>query len=180
MDAGNEQENGMDAGNEQENDLQAIIFRSLGLGTQIAGVVVVAVLGGLFLGLWIDRKLGSSPWATLLLLGLGTLVAVVGCYRVMAPVVAHLAAGQKVERRAVLAPGEFLHSLVFVAQIGLVVITPLLVGLFLGLWLDGRLDTRPWLTLTLAVVGAMGGLVGAWRLSSAFLKRMTRSDQEDL
>jgi F0F1-type ATP synthase assembly protein I len=70
----------MDAGNEQENDLQAIIFRSLGLGTQIAGVVVVAVLGGLFLGLWIDRELGSSPWATLLLLGLGTLVAVVGVW----------------------------------------------------------------------------------------------------
>jgi F0F1-type ATP synthase assembly protein I len=71
----------MDAGNEQKNDLLAIIFRSLGLGTQIAGVVVVAVLGALFLGLWIDGELGSSPWATLLLLGLGTLVAVMGVWQ---------------------------------------------------------------------------------------------------
>jgi F0F1-type ATP synthase assembly protein I len=70
----------MDAGNEQKNDLLAIIFRSLGLGTQIAGTVVVTVLGGLFLGLWIDRKLGSTPWATLLLLALGTLVAVMGVW----------------------------------------------------------------------------------------------------
>jgi len=82
----------MDAENEQGNDLPAIIFRSMGLATQIGGTVAVAVLGSLFLGLWIDRELGSSPWATLLLLGLGTLVAVMGCYRVVAPMVAHLAA----------------------------------------------------------------------------------------
>jgi F0F1-type ATP synthase assembly protein I len=163
----------VNTGDDQGNDLQAIIFRSLGLGIQIAGVVVVAVLGSLFLGLWIDRKLGSSPWATLLLLGLGTLVAIIGCYRAMAPVIAHVAAGQKVEWESPLS------SLVVVARIGLVVITPLLLGLFLGLWLDGRLETRPWLTLTLAVVGAVGGLVGAWHLSSAFLKRMTEGDREE-
>lgn len=163
----------MDAGNEQGNELQAIILRSLGLGIQIAVVVVVAVLGSLFLGLWIDRQLGISPWATLLLLGLGTLVAVIGCYRVVAPVVAHLTAGQEVER------GEPLRSLAFVAQVGLVAIAPLLVGLFLGLWLDGRLGTRPWVTLTLAMVGAVVGLVGVYRLSSTFLKRMTKGDQEE-
>jgi ATP synthase protein I len=171
----------MDAGNEQGNDLQAIILRSLGLGTQIAGVVVVAVLGSLFLGLWIDRKLGSSPWATLLLLGLGTLVAVIGCYRVMVPVVARLAAGEEVERGAVPPWGKFPRSLAFVAQVGLVAIAPLLVGLFLGLWVDGWLDTRPWMTLTLTVMGSVAGLVGVWRLSSTFLKRMTKdSPEEDL
>jgi ATP synthase protein I len=169
----------MDAGNEQENDLLAIILRSLGLGAQIAGVVVVAVLGGLFLGLWIDRKLGSSPWATLLLLGLGTLVAVTGCYRVVAPVVARLTAGQEVEWGADLSWRELLSSLAFVAQVGLAAVAPLLVGLFLGLWMDEWLGTRPRLTLTLTVMGAAAGLVGAWRLSSAFLKQMTKSDQEE-
>jgi len=163
----------MDTGNKQGNELQAVILPSLGLGIQIAGVVVVAVLGSLFLGLWIDRRLGSTPWATLLLLGLGTLVAMISCYRAMAPVIAHLAAGQEVEW------GESLRTLAFVAQTELVVTTPLLVGLLLGLWVDVRLDTSPWVTLALTVLGAVAGLVGAWRLHSAFLKRTAKGDQEE-
>jgi F0F1-type ATP synthase assembly protein I len=169
----------MDAGNKQANDLLGIILRSLGLGIQIAGVVVVAVLGSLFLGLTIDRELGSSPWATLLLLGLGTLVAVAGCYRVVAPVVARLTVGQEVEWEAFLSWSEFLSSLAFVARVGLTAITPLLAGLFLGRWMDDGLDTRPWVTLILTVAGALAGLVGAWRLSSRFMKRMTKGNQEE-
>ena len=164
----------MDARDKQKYDLLAIIFRSLGLGTQIGVTVAVAVLGGLFLGLWIDRQLESSPWVTLLLLGLGTLVAVMGCYRVVVPLVAPLAAGQEVEWGALLSWKEFRRSLAFVAQVGLVAIAPLLVSLFLGRWMDGRLDTRPWVTLILTVVGTVMGLIGAWRLSSTFLKQMTR------
>jgi F0F1-type ATP synthase assembly protein I len=164
---------------EQVNHLRAIIFRSLGLATQIGMTVTVAVLGSLFLGLWIDRELGSSPWATLLLLGLGTLVAVTGCYRVVAPVVARLTAGQEVEWGAVLSWREFLSSLAFVARVGLTAITPLLAGLFLGRWMDDWLEIGPWVTLILTVVGAVAGLVGAWRLSSTFLKRMMRGNREE-
>ena len=161
------------------NDLRPIIFRSLGLATQIGITVTVAVLGSLFLGLWIDRELGSSPWATLLLLGLGTLVAVTGCYRVVTPVAARLTAGQEVEWGAVLSWREFLSSLAFVARVGLTAIAPLLVGLFLGRWMDDWLDIRPWVTLILTVVGTVAGLVGAWRLSSTFLKRLTRGSLEE-
>lgn len=163
----------MGNGDNQANELQTIILRSLGLGIQIAVVVVAAVLGSLFLGLWIDRKLGTTPWATLLSLGLGTLVAVVGFYRTIAPVVVDVAAGQEVEW------GESLRSLVLVVQVGLVVLTPPLVGLFLGLWMDRGLDTRPWVTMTLTVLGTVAGLVGAWRLSSTFLKRTTKGDEEE-
>jgi F0F1-type ATP synthase assembly protein I len=164
---------------EQVNDLRPIIFRSLGLATQIGITVTVAVLGSLFLGLWIDRELGSSPWATLLLLGLGTLVAVAGCYRVVAPVVARLTVGEEVEWGAVLSWREFLSSLAFVARVGLTAIAPLLVGLVLGRWMDDWLDIRPWVTLILTVVGAVAGLVGAWRLSSTFLKRRIQRNQEE-
>jgi F0F1-type ATP synthase assembly protein I len=169
----------MDTGNEQANDLMGIILRSLGLGIQIAGVVVVAVLGSLLLGLRIDRQLGSSPWATLLLLGLGTLVAVAGCYRVVAPVVARLTVGQEVDWGALLSWRQFLGSLAFVARLGLMATAPLLVGLFLGRWMDRLLDTHPWVTLTLTVMGSAAGLVGAWRLSSTYLKRMTRGNLEE-
>jgi F0F1-type ATP synthase assembly protein I len=160
----------MKPGDQQGNELQTIIFRALGVGVQIAAMAVIPVLVNLFLGLWIDRKLGTSPWATLALLGLGTIVAVIGSYRVMVPFVA---THQQVEW------SESMRSLVFVARIGLVTITPLLVGLFLGLWIDVQLNTRPWVTLALTVLGAASGLVGAWRLSSGYLRRMTRSDQEE-
>lgn len=143
------------------------------MGVQVAAAVVIPVVANLFLGLWIDRRLGSSPWATLLLLVLGTLVAIVASYRAMVPVVAGLAAGQEVEW------SESARALTFVAQIALVTVTPLVVGLFLGLWIDMRLDTRPWVTLALTVLGAASGLVGAWRLSSGYLQRMTSGDQEE-
>ncbi len=169
----------MNTEDEQRVDLQAIIFRSMGLATQISGVVVVAVLGSMFLGLWIDRKLGSSPWAVLLLLGLGTLMAVAGCYRVVAPVTASLAVGQGDEWKATLSWKQFLRSMVFAVRVGLVTIAPSLAGFFLGLWLDGWLDTHPWVTLTLTVGGSIAGLVGAWRLSSTFLKRMTQSSSQE-
>jgi F0F1-type ATP synthase assembly protein I len=57
------------------------IFRSMTLATQVGGMVVGSILVCLFLGLWIDGKLHTRPWATLILLAVGTLVAIVGTYR---------------------------------------------------------------------------------------------------
>lgn len=57
------------------------IFRSLTLATQVGVMVVVSILACLFLGLWIDGKLHTKPWATLIFIAIGTMVAVVGIYR---------------------------------------------------------------------------------------------------
>ena len=57
------------------------IFRSLTLATQVGLMVVGSILGCLFLGLWVDGKLHTRPWATLILIAVGTLVAIVGTYR---------------------------------------------------------------------------------------------------
>ena len=57
------------------------VFRSLGLATQMGAMVVTSILACLFLGLWVDGKLHSSPWATLIFMAIGTLVAVAGTYR---------------------------------------------------------------------------------------------------
>ncbi|MCM2267193.1 MAG: AtpZ/AtpI family protein [Elusimicrobiales bacterium] len=43
------------------------------------------------------------------------------------------------------------------AQIGLELAGAVLLGLWLGYWLDGRLGTRPWLTLAGALLGLVGG-----------------------
>jgi F0F1-type ATP synthase assembly protein I len=88
------------------------IFRSLGLTTQVGVMVVVSILGCLFLGLWIDGKLHSSPWATLTLIAvgsrlqtrpwvtlfltaLGILVGLVGVYRLSSSLTERLTKGSE-------------------------------------------------------------------------------------
>jgi F0F1-type ATP synthase assembly protein I len=60
---------------------ERIIFRSLALATQVGAMVVGSILVCLFLGLWIDGKLHTKPCATLILIAVGTLVAIAGTYR---------------------------------------------------------------------------------------------------
>ena len=56
------------------------IFRSLTLATQVGAMVVGSILVCLFLGLWIDGKLDTKPLVTLILIAVGTLVAIAGTY----------------------------------------------------------------------------------------------------
>jgi F0F1-type ATP synthase assembly protein I len=152
------------------------IFRSLTFATQVGVMVVVSILGCLFLGLWIDGKLHSSPWATLTLIAVGTLVAIVGTYRLVYPVVGQLIIKQDAE----MPTGAILRSLTLITWLGLMAVSPVLIGLFLGLWLDGRLQTRPWVTLFLTALGILVGLVGVYRLSSSLTERLKDSKKGNL
>jgi len=151
------------------------VFRSLGLATQMGAMVVTSILGCLFLGLWIDGKLHSYPWATLILITVGTLVATVGAYRVVSPVIEEMAVEQRVE----MPTKEILRSLALVTRLGLMAVGPALIGLFLGLWIDGRLHTHPWVTLLLTAVGILVGLVGVYRFSSSIMKQLTKGNKKE-
>jgi ATP synthase protein I len=149
-------------------------FRSLTLATQVGVMVVGSILVCLFLGLWIDGKLHTSPWATLILLAVGTLVAIVGAYRLVYPIVEQVT----VEQKAEMPTGAILRSLALITRLGLMAVSPVLIGLFLGLWLDGRLQTRPWVTLFLTALGILVGLVGVYRLSSSLTERLTEGSKK--
>ena len=150
------------------------IFRSLSLTTQVGVMVVISILACLFLGLWIDGKLHTRPWATLTLIAVGMLVAIVGTYRLVYPVV-----GQVITKGEAEMPTEaILRSLTLVTRLGLMAVSPVLIGLFLGLWLDGRLQTRPWVTLFLTALGILVGLVGVYRLSSSLTERLTKGSKK--
>ncbi|MDH7485173.1 MAG: AtpZ/AtpI family protein [Anaerolineae bacterium] len=144
------------------------ILRSVSLATQVGVMVVASILACLFLGLWVDSRLGITPVATLVLIAVGTLVAIVGSYRLVSPVAEQEAAKQKAE----IPTRAILRSLAFVTCSGLMVVAPVLMGLFLGLWLDGRLQTRPWVTLFLTVLGIVVGLVGIHRLSFLLARQL--------
>ena len=40
-----------------------------------------AVLGGVFAGIWLDKKLGTSPWLTIVLVFLGAAIGFYSLYR---------------------------------------------------------------------------------------------------
>lgn len=54
---------------------------AMGLVLQIGGLITCSVLGSFFLGMWLDRRLGSTPCLTLLLVMIGFALAMVGAYR---------------------------------------------------------------------------------------------------
>jgi F0F1-type ATP synthase assembly protein I len=54
---------------------------TMGLAFQIGGFIVCSVLGSLFLGMWLDRRLGSAPCLMMVLMVIGLTLAVIGAYR---------------------------------------------------------------------------------------------------
>ena len=71
--------------------------------------------------------------------------------------------------------GGQLRILAEASAIGLSVVVAILLGLGAGLWLDGILGTRPWLTLVGLIVGVAGGLNNIFVMSA----RIQRAERED-
>lgn len=57
------------------------VLRLSGVGFYIGGCIV----GGVYLGVWLDKKVDISPVFTLLGLGLGLFAAFYGTYRMLLP-----------------------------------------------------------------------------------------------
>jgi F0F1-type ATP synthase assembly protein I len=66
------------------------------------------------------------------------------------------------------------------AQGGLLIALPVVAGLALGYWLDGRFGTLPWITLVLTLIGALLGPVLLYRwVMSVVQRRMERKQDEE-
>lgn len=59
-------------------------------------------------------------------------------------------------------------------QLGLIMVSSLLLSLLLGLWIDSRLNTQPWATLFFTLVGVAAGSVGVYRLITSVLEDLGR------
>lgn len=53
------------------------------LAMQISGTLVCSVFGSLLGGIWLDRKLGTTPWLMLILMILGIAFAMYTIYRIV-------------------------------------------------------------------------------------------------
>ena len=59
---------------------------------------------------------------------------------------------------------SFLKYLGLITQLGLVVLSSTFVGLFVGLLIDKKLNTKPLLTIVCLVFGVIGGFISAYKL----------------
>lgn len=65
------------------------------------------------------------------------------------------------------------RNLAMIGALGWLVMTPTLAGVFLGRWIDGRLDTGILWTGALLILGITAGCVIAWRR----VEQMQREDE---
>jgi len=56
---------------------------TMGLVFQIGGLIICSVLGSFFVGMWLDRRLGSAPCLIIVSVMFGFVVAVIGAYRIV-------------------------------------------------------------------------------------------------
>ncbi len=59
---------------------------------------------------------------------------------------------------------SFLQYLGLITQLGLVILSSTFVGLFVGLFLDSRLNTKPIITIICILFGVVGGFMAAYQL----------------
>jgi len=74
--------------------------------------------------------------------------------------------------------GDIAWVLVMGAQGGLMLATPVLAGLALGYWLDTTLNTLPWITLVLALLGTVTGPFLLYRWVMSVVKRRISKQEE--
>jgi F0F1-type ATP synthase assembly protein I len=54
----------------------------MGLVFQISGLIICSVLGPVFLGMWLDRRLGTAPCLMVVFVIIGFAVAMIAAYRI--------------------------------------------------------------------------------------------------
>lgn len=163
-------------GDEKDLGMRGIV-RPLALASQLGvtmGLLTVAtVLGSLFLGTWVDRQLGTRPLVTLIFLFVGVLVGLLGTINLARSTLRQLnsAAARNQVPRAAFSVRDLGRALLLVAQLALVTLVPIGLGLAAGIWLDREMGTRPVLTVALSLVSATASLVAVFFVTGRATRR---------
>lgn len=126
------------------------------MGVMAAGLVVL----GLWAGRWLDSRLGTNPFATLLLIVSGAIAGQISVYRLATRSAKRLSENARHSLHAQDAVAALGTALKVLALIGL----PGVVGIVLGLWIDRLLGTSILFTLVLVLGGSVLGIMGSLRL----------------
>ena len=72
---------------------------------------------------------------------------------------------------------KYFRPLVFM-QLGVLMVSAILLSLAAGLWIDGHFGTSPWATLVGMLVGTLAGFLGVYRLISRVFEEIGRDKQK--
>ena len=72
---------------------------------------------------------------------------------------------------------ELFKSLGFLSSVGIALVVSILIGLAMGIYLDKWLDTRPWFTLIMLLIGVISGFRNIFILTARELKRQDHEGQ---
>jgi len=140
------------------------------LGTVMGITAAAWTLLGLWLGLKLDAKLGTQPIATILLLIAGAAAGQLAIFRLVLQSRPEIEAGSR--------HAFDLKDALRVVRLALILLLllaiPILLGLVLGVWLDGLLGTHLVFTLVLSLGCAIAGLYGAIRIARSQPSRTAR------
>jgi F0F1-type ATP synthase assembly protein I len=163
-------------GDDRNPDMRGII-RPLALASQLGvtmGLLTVAtVLASLVLGSWVDRQLGTRPLVTLVFVLIGVLVGMLGTINLAQSTLRELnaAANRQEAPRVAFSARDLGRALLLVAQLALVTLVPIGLGLAVGMALDRAMGTRPAFTIALALLGATIALVAVFFVTGRASRR---------
>ena len=69
------------------------------------------------------------------------------------------------------------RNLSYVSQIAFLILTPIIVGVYLGSYLDEKLGSDPWLMLLLTITGVGVGFVSLFKFATSAIEN--REKEED-
>lgn len=73
------------------------------------------------------------------------------------------------------APHKEFRSMLEASSIGLVFVISIVIGALIGVWLDGKFGTKPYLTIFFLLLGVASGVKNAW----FFIKKSMNMEDED-
>ena len=59
---------------------------------------------------------------------------------------------------------NWIRTLGQVSSVGLLIVVSVLIGLGMGVWLDGKLGTKPWLAFIFTILGLAAGIYESARI----------------
>ena len=67
------------------------------------------------------------------------------------------------------------------SSIGIVFVVSIVIGVLIGVWLDSKLDTKPWLTLFFLGIGVAAGIKNTWHFikKSGALEKIPDTDKDE-
>ena len=75
---------------------------------------------------------------------------------------------------------SFLKNIALISQIGFSMIAPILVGVYLGQFIDKKVGTKGVFTIILIIIGVGGGFVNLFKLTDSFKDKEKWADERKI